>query len=208
MCGRAGRSGSDDVGFFHSASAADLNGDGLPDVVVTDVRDPAVLYAFNNRGAGVFEREAASRWPHSLAGKPMFTVELVDVNEDGHPDALVGGHEWEGNDALVLINPGNNQFYQFNPITVPAVPGEGVILDVVVTGSGATRALWLLRTSGGNGTYYQSRTIQKIQWPSLASTIQLRERPGQWFPWLIPTALDGVPVVASEDAHVAVRIEQ
>ena len=74
---------SADVGFFHSASAADLNGDGLPDVVVTNSSDPAVVYALINKGNGVFERESRARFPASLREKGLYTVELLDVNEDG-----------------------------------------------------------------------------------------------------------------------------
>ena len=38
-----------------------------------------------------------------------------------------------------------------------------------------------LRASGGDGTFYQTRTIQKVFWSSLTSTIPLSERPAQWF---------------------------
>lgn len=202
------KAAANDVGFFHAASAADLNADGLPDVVVTNNFDPASVYAFINKGNGVFEREAIARFPASLRGKGLFTVELVDVNEDGLPDALVGGHEWDGTTTVALINPGNYQFAQATAVTLPAVPGEGVVLDFAVTGSGATRAIWVLRTSGGDGSFYQSRTVQRIQWPSLASTTPLRQRPAAWFPWIIPAVIDGVGYVASEEASVGVRLPQ
>jgi hypothetical protein len=164
------KAASADVGFFHSASAADLNGDGLPDVVVTNSSDPAVVYALINKGKGVFEREPRARFPASLREKGLYTVELLDVNEDGRLDVLVGGHEWGGTSTVLLLNPGNNQFADVTPIILPPVPGEGVVLDFAVTGTGASRSLWALRTSGGDGTFYQSRTIQKITWPGLVST--------------------------------------
>lgn len=91
------------MGFFHSASAADVNGDGLIDVVVTN----AGLLTFINKGGGVFEREVGSRFPASLAGKNYYSVELVDVDEDGKVDAVIGGHEWEAAPTVVLKNPGN-----------------------------------------------------------------------------------------------------
>jgi hypothetical protein len=198
-----------DVGFFHSASAADLNGDGLPDVVVTNNFDPAVVYAFINKGMGVFERESRPRFPASLSGKGLFTVELVDVNEDGQPDALLGGHEWGGTTTALLLNPGNNDFAQVAPITLPPVSGEGVVLDFAVTGQAASRHLWVLRTSGGEtGSFYQGRTVQKISWPSLVSSTPLRQRDASWFQWLIPSVLGGQAVMSSEDASVGVQVAQ
>jgi FG-GAP-like repeat len=69
---------SSDIGFFHSASAADLNGDGLPDVVVTNNFDPASAFVLLNQGGDAFQREASARLPSSIGGKPYFSVELVD----------------------------------------------------------------------------------------------------------------------------------
>jgi hypothetical protein len=197
-----------DVGFFHSASAADLNGDGLPDVVVTNSSDPAVVYALINKGKGVFEREPRARFPASLREKGLYTVELLDVNEDGRLDVLVGGHEWGGTSTVLLLNPGNNQFADVTPIILPPVPGEGVVLDFAVTGTGASRSLWALRTSGGDGTFYQSRTIQKITWPGLASTTPWLQRNAPWFAWLIPAVVNGRAVMTSEDASVGVSVPQ
>ena len=202
------KAASADVGFFHSASAADLNGDGLPDVVVTNSSDPAVVYALINKGKGVFERESRARFPASLREKGLYTVELLDVNEDGRLDVLVGGHEWGGTTTTLLINPGDNQFAQVAPITLPAVAGEGVVLDFAVTGTGASRSVWALRTSGGDGTFYQSRTIQKITWPGLVSTTPLLQRNAPWFAWLIPAVVNGRAVMTSEDASVGVSVPQ
>lgn len=199
---------SPDVGFFHSASAADLNGDGLPDVIVTNNFDPSRAIVFINQGGGIFQRESTPRLPSSIGGKNYFSVELADVDADGRIDVLLGGHEWEGAATIVLLNPGNSNFTSVTPVTIPAVPNEGVALDFTLTGSGSTRALWVLKTSGGDGTFYQSRTIQKVQWPNLTSTVPLLERPAQWFQWIIPSTINGQNVISSEDASVNVSIPQ
>ena len=199
---------SPDVGFFHSASAADLNGDGRPDVVVVNNFDPASAFVLLNQGNGSFQRETSARLPSSIGGKPYFTVELMDVDTDGKPDLILGGHEWEGAATVVLLNPGSSNFASVTPIKLPAVPNEGVVLDFAVTGSASTRTLWVLRTSGGDGTFYQSRTIQKVLWPSLASTTPVRERSAQWFQWIIPTTINGQSVIASEDASVNLVVPQ
>jgi len=199
---------SSDTGFFHAASAADLNGDGMIDVVVTNNFDPSSVFVLLNQGAGSFQREAPARLPSSIRGKPYFTVELVDIDEDGRVDLALGGHEWEGAPTVVLLNPGSSNFTSATPITVPSVPNEGVVLDFTVTGTASSRTLWMLRSSGGDGTFYQSRTVQKVLWPSLTSTTPLLERPAQWFQWIIPTTVNGQSVIASEDASVNVAIPQ
>ncbi len=197
-----------DIGFFHSASAADLNGDGLPDVVVVNPSDPAVAIVFLNQGNGTFRREAAGRLPLSIGGKNYFSIELVDVDGDGKVDLVMGGHEFEGATTAVFLNPGNSNFSAATPISIPAVANEGVVLDFTVTGADATRALWVLRTSGGDGTFYQSRTIQKVLWPSLTSSVPLLQRQANWFPWLIPATVNGQNVMTSEDASVNVSVPQ
>ena len=94
------------------------------------------------------------------------------------------------------------------PITIPAVPNEGVVLDFVATGTGVGRVLWVLRTSGGDGTFYQSRVIQKVTLSSLTSTLVLYQRPGATVFWIIPTIIGGQNVIASDNASDEVSIPQ
>ncbi|MFN3417184.1 MAG: FG-GAP repeat domain-containing protein [Caldimonas sp.] len=191
---------SEDVGFFHAATAADLNNDGLPDVVVVDNKDPMRAYVLLNDGTGHFTRESMSRLSSMVQGGNYFTVELIDVNEDGRLDLLIGGHEWEDAPTRVFINPGDNNFSAVTPLVVPPIPNEGVVLDFTVTGTGISRSIWILRTSGGDGTFYQSRVVQKVSFPSLSSTVVLNERPAHWVPWLIPAVVGGQSVVTSDNA--------
>lgn len=200
------RDAAPDIGFFHSASAADVNGDGKVDVVATNNFDASTVITFLNKGQGVFEREAAPRFPASFGRKNYYSVELVDVDEDGKLDVVLGGHEWENAPTSVLLNPGNFNFSAVTPKVLPAVPNEGVVLDFTLTGTGASRTLWVVRASGGDGTFYQSRTVQKVRWPSLQSTVPLLERPGQWFQWSIPAMVVGKAVIASDDAAAGIAI--
>ena len=200
---------STDVGFFHSATAADLNGDGLADVIVTSTSDPDSLVVLINRGGGQFQREVPSRMPAFVAGgKSYFTVELVDVNEDGKLDLLVGGHEFETGTTALFVNPGANDFSSVAPTLLPTVANERVVLDFAVTGAGADRALWLLRTSGGDGTFYASRVVQKVLLGTLASSVPLNARPGQWVPWIVPATVGGQAVIVSDDAAAALSLPQ
>jgi hypothetical protein len=108
----------------------------------------------------------------------------------------------------VLLNPGSYNFTSATPIAIPSIANEGVVLDFAVTGTASSRSLWVLRTSGGDGTFYQSRTVQKVLWPSLVSTTPLLQRPTMWFQWIIPTIVNGQSVIASEDAAVNVSVPQ
>lgn len=191
---------SSDIGFFHSASAADLNGDGYPDVVLVNNFDSKSALVLINKKDGTFQRETGTRLPTRLAGKNYFSIELVDINGDGILDLLVGGHEWEGATTLAFINPGNNIFEGVTPITIPAVPNEGVVLDFVATGSGSTKQLWVLRTSGGDGTFYQSSTLQRINLANLSSTVVINNRPANWVRWILPTTTSGQNTISSENA--------
>jgi hypothetical protein len=200
------RDASPDIGFFHSAAAADLNGDGYPDVIVVNNFDPQRAFVLLNQQDGTFVRETAARLP-ALSGA-YFTVELADVNEDGVLDLLLGGHEWEGAQTRVYINPGTNVFSSVTPIAVPAVANEGVVLDFVLTGSGTTRALWISRSSGGDGTFYQSRVLQKVLLSNLSSSVVVNQRPGNWVAWIIPAIVNGTAVVASDDLGEGLSVPQ
>jgi hypothetical protein len=162
-----------------------------------------------NDGSGRFTRESLPRLPTSIRNKPYFSVELVDINEDGKLDLLLGGHEWEGASTSIFLNPGSNNFTGVTPINIPAVANEGVVLDFTVTGLGTTRALWILRTSGGDGTFYQSKVIQKVQYPLTSNaSVVLNQRPARWVPWLIPAVVNGANVITSDNAADAVALPQ
>jgi hypothetical protein len=191
---------SSDVGFFHSAASADLDGDDDADVIVTNHFDANSAFVLLNDGNGNFTREAAARLP-ALGQRNYFTVELLDVDGDNALDLFLGGHEWESAPTLVYLNPGTNVFASAAAITIPPVINEGVVLDVVATGTGAGRSLWILRTSGGDGSFYSSRVVQKVTLATLASSVPLNQRPANWIPWIIPTTVGGQPVIASDNTN-------
>ena len=196
------------VGFFHGASSADVNGDGLPDVVVTGSFDNRSLVFLINQGDGTF-RSDFGRLPRSFEGKNYYTVTLVDVNGDGLPDLLLGGHEWQNQSVTrLLLNPGNYDFSSAPFIDLPPVPGDGVVLDFVVTFTGATPVVWILRTSGGDGTFYEGVTVQRVTGPPLSSSVVFRRRPGRWIPWIIPALVSGQAVIVSDDAAAGLLIPQ
>jgi hypothetical protein len=128
----------------------------------------------------------------------MFSIELVDIDEDGDLDTWLGGDESSstGGSARVFLNPGNGDFSAVKPILLPNVPGESNSLDLLVTGTGPTRTLWINRTSGGDGTFYLSKTIQKVNWQTKTSTVAYNLRsapntPNAWMAWIIPVTVNG-----------------
>src|SRR6266550_880791 len=74
-----------DVGYGLGVAVADLNGDGRPDIYVSnDVEPNDVLYV--NNGDGTFTNQAAAWLKHaSFAG---MGVDIADFNNDGRPDIL------------------------------------------------------------------------------------------------------------------------
>jgi hypothetical protein len=195
---------SADVGFWHGGSAADLTGDGFPDVVAVNNASVEKLVVFVNNRDGTFTREASGRQP-ILSGS-YFSAEMADVDQDGRVDLLLGGHEWENASTAVWLNPGTNNFRSLNPVVVPAVANEGAVVDFALTGSGSSRTLWISRTSGGDGTFYQSRVLQRFVWPTRTSSIVVQDRPGQWVPWLLPYSRAGTAYIGSDDPRTPLEV--
>ena len=78
--------------YCHSASAGDINGDGLPDILVTDTSVAHTPYFFINNGAGTFTQDF-SRLPASLSNAQIYTAELIDFQNRGKFDVFLAGNE-------------------------------------------------------------------------------------------------------------------
>ena len=195
------RDTSHEVDFFHGGSAVDVDQDGDVDVVaVAGGTGLEGIYTFLNDGSGSFTKDTSSRYPAFLKKrKPYYSIEFIDVNNDGLADLFLGGHEWEGAQTLLFLNPGNFDFSRAEPIYIPSVPNEGVVLDFLVTDSSNGKDIWILRTSGGDGTFYQSTVLQKFSLPSISSEIVYNERNGAWTRWIFSDSEKGRRSVTSDD---------
>ncbi|WP_374468807.1 FG-GAP-like repeat-containing protein [Phenylobacterium sp.] len=132
------------------AQAADLNGDGRQDIVLTVAGDGfsrASLQVLINQGGGVFADETAHRLPRGgvvADGGWVYRAPLVDLNGDGAMDIVLSG----GADSAraILLNDGMGRF-------TPApglVPSLGV-LDRLAVGDidGDGRTDLVVARSGG-----------------------------------------------------------
>jgi len=159
---------SDDIDFKHGATSADINGDGYPDLIVTAKNGANV---FINDRTGYFVKSTTYTLPQA---KNAYHVELVDVNNDGKLDLVIGGHEWSDS-TKIIINPGDNNFGSNKSveIIIPPIPGAGVIVDFLFVKS--VNALYILRTGDGqtNGSvFYEGMWLQKFDKTSRSSTLE------------------------------------
>jgi hypothetical protein len=188
-------------GFYHSATAADINNDGFVDVVVTDSHASRALLVFANDGQGNFTLRSDL---FSIPRANYFTVEAADVDNDGRTDIIAGGHDWENAPATVLLNNGSGTFASAQTRILPAVPNEGVVLDFVVVDADrdGNNEVYVLRTSGGDGTFYQSVTVQKVTWPSLSSSVLMSQRGRQWVDYVFPVFSGGRYTLVSDNTLI------
>jgi hypothetical protein len=106
-------SGSNTAPFEMSLAAADLNGDGKLDIVLTDALDGKVSVLLGH-GDGTF-----GGFTQIPAGTNVSSIAIADLNEDGKPDLIVQNQD--AMDLGVLIGNGDGTF---QPLAGYAVAGD------------------------------------------------------------------------------------
>lgn len=146
-------------------AAADLNGDGAPDIVVDNYYSGRMSVLLNkNDGSGTFNSAVnyeTSRAPHAVA--------TGDMNGDGVEDVVIVGYANTSAGVDVFLNNGNGTFApkittQFNAsatfadsLAVGDITGDGKA-DVVAGNDGGGNAITLLVGNGSGGFSSQSQT--------------------------------------------------
>ncbi len=204
------------VAYGHGGAAADLNGDGLPDVVLTnttrqgtgDYDNPAAAtdglpFVLINQGNGQFAIDT-TRLPAEWATRAIYSFELIDISDDGKVDLLVGAtapgatdDDLQAYPNSVFINDGSGRFATANSRVLPnrvAPSGRmyGIAGDFVYLGGSLYAAQW--------DASYTSQLVQRIALGDLsAQTVYENSAPLQdgllgsqayTFDWMYP-ATDG-----------------
>jgi hypothetical protein len=101
---------------------ADVNGDGIPDIITADRPDSSVSVLLGNRDGSYQTKEtyATDRGP--------FSVAVADVNGDGIPDILTANYD--GSDVSILIGNGDGTFQPHRDLPAGSAPYNVKVADV------------------------------------------------------------------------------
>jgi hypothetical protein len=179
------------TGFHHGGAAADIDNDGDVDVFVGGF-DP---FFYVNDGAATFTK-VDDRFDGSI--DKVFTAELIDVDEDGFVDLLVGAHERDGDQTSVYWGSSTGSYTSGLRTIVPSVASMGAVLDIEAedVDSDGDRDLIVNRTrdgdDGANSGFYQGRRLQLVLQGGSRTftdvTFSQIDDPGTdvdaWLPWL------------------------
>jgi len=110
-------------------TAADINGDGFPDLIASDTLSDTNLTVFTNNGSGVFGSNATL-----VVGREPNQVAVADINGDGFPD-LISANYVSGT-LSVLTNNGHGVFGSNATLVVAKGPGSVSVVATNVHGSG------------------------------------------------------------------------
>jgi hypothetical protein len=112
------------LAFTHNVTSADIDGDGDLDIYTANLGlyDQSIgPRIYLNNGTGFFT-ETTDRIPAEIAnhsGGHVYTACLfVDVNNDGHPDLVLGG-DGDAPTNLLLINDGTGHFEPMSGYVLP-----------------------------------------------------------------------------------------
>lgn len=144
------------------AAIGDVNGDGKPDIIVSNVTSGTISVLLN-KGDGTLQ--AASSYnvlPAGVTGTPSPTaVAIGDVNNDGKPDVVVANSGT--NNVSVLINNGQGAFTASAAYTVGNAPDSislakftsGANVDIMTANKSGRNVSVLL--GNGDGTFQAAK---------------------------------------------------
>ncbi len=102
-----------------SVTAADLNGDGKPDLIVSNISSNTLSVLLNTTAPGTTTPSFAAQQTFATGSEPA-TSTAADLNGDGQPDLIVANAL--SNTVSVLLN---------TPVTITTSTATGTIIDLV-----------------------------------------------------------------------------
>ncbi len=178
-----------------SVTAADINGDGRPDLIEVDQGGDTVSVLLNTTAPGAATPSFATRQTFAVGGQPS-SLTVADVNGDGLPDLIVANES--GNTVSVLLNttaPGATTA-SFAPqqtfpvgslpfsVTAADVNGDG-LPDLIVANAGSNTVSVLLNTTTPGATTSTFATQQTFATGNDPSSVIARDINGDGKPDLI-----------------------
>jgi VCBS repeat protein len=112
-----------------SITAADLSGDGKPDLAITNTDSNNVTVLLGN-GAGGFTEAPSS--PFSTGGGGPSSVETGDLNGDGRADLVIANADTSNVSVLLGDGTGGFSFAAGSPFPVANGPVQAVVVDVTL----------------------------------------------------------------------------
>jgi len=154
-----------------SEAVADLNGDGKPDLVVTNSNPNGTVSVLLGNGDGTFQSPTAF-----TTGSYPWSVAIADVNGDGKPDLVVANKG--SNNVSVLLGNGNGTFQQQKTFAAGSAPYSVAVAnlgngepDLVVANNGGNSVSVLL--GNGNGTFQNQTTFATGSHPHAVAVVDV-----------------------------------
>jgi FG-GAP-like repeat len=123
----------DPVGSHHTATAGDIDHSGHIDIFVENQHPDSFHYFLINDGQGNFTVDT-TRVPYSLnhsGSTPFWSSELIDVDNDGNLDLVIGGPEAPNFlPTEIFWGDGTGFYSDANKTILPTEPAWDTILDI------------------------------------------------------------------------------
>lgn len=200
-----------DVSYYHTGALEDLNGDGWVDIM--SIGKTSLLVYINNKD-GTFTRstlpalDALIESDGGVSGQ--YNMQIVDLNEDGKYDILLGGNEvgnpsgWMLVGTRIIYNSADGLMQAPRLAIIPPVPNWYLINDFLYVKVNGVRYLYINRNKSTDWTGY---LIQKVNLDTMVSTVELMQENVRWWPWILKCVEGQKQYVCRDDARYPDKVE-
>ena len=145
----------DPVGFHHGATAGAIDHSGHIDIFVPEDSNTSHYFLLND-GQGHFTVDT-TRVPPTTNLSNIYACELIDVDNDGNLDLIVGGTECGDLPTQIFWGDGTGFYSDANKTALPPECAWNVVLDIDAEdiNHDGLRDLVITRTNDYSGFYFQ-----------------------------------------------------